>query len=596
MSSYQSHARYGQRLVQPWKTCWLIRSAHVAIGTFALGASHAAGRELSDDRHDRDAHIGPQGASDVPLFLVTEHIISGTHHPDHSGAFEAYIRKHRRKYTPGSEEFVLRFQLFKERLTKVIAHNAKSGHLWQAGINRFTDRTNDERSKILGWRDSGRGSSRLTGGSTYIGLEEVPSESRRSPIVLTKRTLKMSENVTYPEAFSWQNLTMARHIPDQEQCGGCWAVSAASVLEAHYEIYNNKTRNFSAQQIVSCTPNPRDCGGTGGCQGATVELAFDWVLHHGCADAQTVPYVGNDITAEAARCNDVKPLLLGFNDSSVSASSSAPLSSVSEEVSEAPSISAGGLAFGMHGYNMLERNQAEPLMQALYTMGPVAVSASAGSWMDYQSGIFDDCQADTVVDHAVTLYGYGSTTVHTKNKGSDDDTWIVLTGTKVAKKHVQDQLIDYWLIRNSWGPDWGEKGYIRLLRSDKQGQNKCGVDTKPDEGTGCKDGPSNVTVCGMCGVLYDSVIPHFGPHHQLAFLEAGHLPERPLWWDLPHYRHYHQHHSASLAQSPRNGAEVNANPFGNQHAPSTGKAVADIWSSETTMKMVRREQPANALL
>ena len=61
----------------------------------------------------------------------------------------------------------------------------------------------------------------------------------------------------------------------------------------------------------------------------------------------------------------------------------------------------------------------------------------------YRGGIFADCDdKEGEVDHAVTVVGYG------REKG-----------------------MDYWLIKNSWGVDWGEDGYMRLQR----GVGMCGI-------------------------------------------------------------------------------------------------------------------------
>lgn len=81
---------------------------------------------------------------------------------------------------------------------------------------------------------------------------------------------------------------------------------------------------------------------------------------------------------------------------------------------------------------------------------------------------------------------------------------------------------DYWLIRNSWSPTWGEDGYIRLLRQDPEKLNRkehddgfyCAVDKTPSDGAACSkddDGndivPEPIEICGNSGILFDVSIP-----------------------------------------------------------------------------------------
>jgi hypothetical protein len=142
-------------------------------------------------------------------------------------------------------------------------------------------------------------------------------------------------------------------------------------------------------------------------------------------------------------------------------------------------VTPASKALSLGGWERLPENEYEPLKRAVAQHGPVAVSVGASPWSLYSSGIFDSCSKNAVINHAVVLIGYG----------------------KEGEKK-------YWTIKNSWGPLWGESGNIRLLREENS-HGYCGTDNKPLEGTGCDDSPPSVKVCGMCGILYDNVVPHF---------------------------------------------------------------------------------------
>ena len=86
-------------------------------------------------------------------------------------------------------------------------------------------------------------------------------------------------------------------------------------------------------------------------------------------------------------------------------------------------------------------------MKAAISKGPVSVAVDAGTtgFQLYAGGILNSTTCGTDLNHAVTAVGYGEE----NNQG-------------------------YFIIRNSWGTGWGEKGYIRLS-SDVGGDGVCGV-------------------------------------------------------------------------------------------------------------------------
>ena len=92
----------------------------------------------------------------------------------------------------------------------------------------------------------------------------------------------------------------------------------------------------------------------------------------------------------------------------------------------------------------------------------------ADSWDLYLKGIFDYCGKDAIIDHAVTLIGYGKDAelknVHRPKtratpKGLNEMS-ACLEDAELGKK--------YWRILNSWGKNFGEDGTIRILRNDQE--------------------------------------------------------------------------------------------------------------------------------
>ncbi|XP_073109173.1 senescence-specific cysteine protease SAG39 [Elaeis guineensis] len=108
---------------------------------------------------------------------------------------------------------------------------------------------------------------------------------------------------------------------------------------------------------------------------------------------------------------------------------------------------ASSSAATISGYENVPVNDESSLLQAVSNQ-PVSVGIDGGGqdFQHYSSGIFTG-PCKTNMDHAVTAIGYGT---------AED-------GTK------------YWLIKNSWGTTWGEKGYMRIQRDVGAPEGLCGI-------------------------------------------------------------------------------------------------------------------------
>ncbi|KAM6572469.1 hypothetical protein CsatA_016549 [Cannabis sativa] len=98
------------------------------------------------------------------------------------------------------------------------------------------------------------------------------------------------------------------------------------------------------------------------------------------------------------------------------------------------------------GYERVPANDEGKLQTAAaHQPISVAIDAASSEFQLYSHGVFTG-QCGTDLNHGVTLVGYGEE-----------------NGSK------------YWLVKNSWGTNWGESGYIKMKRDSTNKRGQCGI-------------------------------------------------------------------------------------------------------------------------
>ncbi|CAL0334172.1 unnamed protein product [Lupinus luteus] len=251
----------------------------------------------------------------------------------------------------------------------------------------------------------------------------TPSEFRDSVLGLRRLRLPSDANKApilptdnLPNDFDWRDHGAVTPVKNQGSCGSCWSFSTNGALEGAHFLSTGELVSLSEQQLVDCDhecdpDEPGSCDA--GCNGGLMNSAFEYILKSGgVMREEDYPYSGTD----RGTCKFDKKKI---------AASVANFSVVS-----------------------LDEDQ---IAANLVKNGPLAVAINAVFMQTYIGGVSCPYICSKHLDHGVLLVGYGSD----------------------AYAPIRMKEKPYWIIKNSWGENWGENGYYKICR----GRNICGVDS-----------------------------------------------------------------------------------------------------------------------
>jgi len=259
--------------------------------------------------------------------------------------FADFMRTYTKAYS--GAEYNKRLANFKETIARVNNLNEES---YDAvfGITKFADMSKEEFK------------------NTVLMRNYVPKSSTKQ---IAAKPIKHSDVSDAPATFDWRDKNVVTPVKDQEQCGSCWAFSAAEAIESAWIIAgkgNDTTTLLSTQQIVDCDYLSK------GCNGGTTESAYDYIKLVGGLDAFVdYPYYGQRGSCEFKR-SEIMATIDG------------------------------------HEKGTTERDE-QTLQTNMLSWGPLSICVEADPWQDYMGGVLNATQCGTYLDHCVQLVGYNTT-------------------------------------------------------------------------------------------------------------------------------------------------------------------------------------------
>lgn len=308
---------------------------------------------------------------------------------------------------------------------KSVNENPTTGNL-QLEINHFAILDHVERSQFFIGQSRKPISGRRKADSSSSSSQEPFKTSKKSKGgSLMQATLKpFQSKAAAPHhggaggvpVFDYRaNGWLSTQVANQGTCAACWAFTTATMLEGAAARAGLSNAPISAQQILACTQSKPTCAGGD----ARIALQFLMTKKKEIYSASDYPYTEVN----------TKPL-------------SSPKTCSIPKAPKKPAIT-------VDDWKVAATN--EDIYSALFNYSPVSVAIAGSSlkFLFYSSGVLvpSDCVITGGLTHEITLIGW---------------------------KTSADLNSQYWIAKNSWGSDWGSRGYINLLVAGGNQIGTCG--------------------------------------------------------------------------------------------------------------------------
>lgn len=245
--------------------------------------------------------------------------------------------------------------------------------------------------------------------------------NRQQRKALTALGLAGQEQI--PKEFDWRRPELVRQLSkykdlsdaqirsflnpvfNQGQCGSCWAVSSTMMLSDRHAIASRKPYiKMDINNVLACA----ESAGDNGCGGGFMQNAGHYFESEGTT-ADCYPYNGTMTVGPAC-------------------------SQIQQQCGKKQKF------YAQKGSVREFQGDIDEIQTDIMNNGPVVAGYQVDrSFMEYKGGVFVQPQnMNTVGGHAVVIIGWG----YDENLGRG-----------------------YWIVRNSWGPQWGENGYFRFAWS-----------------------------------------------------------------------------------------------------------------------------------